>query len=218
MTRHSAKLPIWQDYPEWSALPPRLREAAEPLTAAAGKTLFRAGSRPLAIYYVLDGEVRLVRRSASGAESILQRARRGPLAEASLYSPRYHCDAVVCSSARLLRFPRPLFLQTIDDDPAFRTAWITHLASEVRRARAQSERLSLKRAADRVLHYIECEGRDGVLRLEQTRKDWAAELGLSHEALYRTLATLQRQGRLHISGQTFEVQPPTTALQRGEKT
>lgn len=217
MTRQTGKPPIRQDDPEWSAFPPYLREAAEALTAAAGQTLFRAGSRPLAIYYVLDGEVRLVRRSASGGESILQRTRRGPLAEASLYSPRYHCDAVVCSSARLLRFPRPLFLQTIDADPLFRTAWITHLASEVRRARAQSERLSLKKAVDRVLHYIECEGRDGVLRLEQTRKDWAAELGLSHEALYRTLAALQREGSLHIDGQYFEVRPPNTALRRGEK-
>lgn len=217
MTIDRGKLPIWHDDTEWSAIPPCLREAAEPLAAAAGKTLFRAGGRPLAMYYVLDGEVRLIRRSAGGGESILQRTRRGPLAEASLYSSRYHCDAVVFSSARLLRFPRPLFLQTIDDDPLFRTAWITHLASEVRRARAQSERLSLKSAAERVLHYIACEGRGGVLRLEQTRKDWAAELGLSHEALYRTLATLQRNGNLQISGQYFELPPPETALQRGEK-
>ncbi len=39
--------------------------------------------------------------------------------------------------------------------------------------------------------YLESEGSDGSVSLTQTRKAWAAELGLSHEALYRTLKKLQ---------------------------
>ena len=70
------------------------------------------------------------------------------------------------------------------------------LAAEVRKLRAQCERLSLRSAADRIAHYIEAEGRDGRLELRQTKKAWAAELGLTHEALYRALTGLQRAGRI----------------------
>jgi len=70
------------------------------------------------------------------------------------------------------------------------------LAAEVRKLRAQCERLSLHGAAERIAHYIEAEGRDGRLTLRQTRKSWAAELGITHEALYRALASLERAGQL----------------------
>ena len=55
-------------------------------------------------------------------------------------------------------------------------------------------------AAARVLHFIECEGRDGKLELPSSRKAWAAELGLSHEALYRTLAQMKKAGSIAVAG------------------
>ncbi|MDZ7802727.1 hypothetical protein [Thiohalophilus sp.] len=48
---------------------------------------------------------------------------------------------------------------------------------------------------------MESEGVDGVVILEQSRKAWAAELGLSHEALYRTLRRMQDSGMLWQEGQ-----------------
>ncbi len=38
------------------------------------------------------------------------------------------------------------------------------------------------------------------LTLQQPRKAWAAELGLTHEALYRTLRRMQDEGLIHING------------------
>ena len=58
----------------------------------------------------------------------------------------------------------------------------------------------VRAAAARVLHFIECEGRDGKLELPSSRKAWAAELGLSHEALYRTLAQMEKAGSIVVAG------------------
>ena len=149
--------------------------------------------------FVVAGEVRLVRRTAGGADVVLQRARAGFVAEASLESPRYHCDIEAVTKSRLLGFPRDPFRNALEVDAAFRNFWMRRLAAEVRKLRAQCERLSLRSAADRIEHYIEAEGRDGRLELRQTKKAWAAELGLTHEALYRALAGLQRQGRVFAS-------------------
>jgi CRP-like cAMP-binding protein len=179
-----------------AAMPAALREGAQHLSVGTGETVFRAGSRPRKIYWVLDGEVRLVRRSRNGAEIVLQRASTGFIAEASLESPRYHCDAVAAAKSRLVAFPIERFRQALADDDKFRAFWMHRLAREVRALRSQSERLALRSAAERIEHYIEAEGHEGRLELSRSRKAWAAELGLTHEALYRTLAEMQRLGTL----------------------
>jgi CRP/FNR family transcriptional regulator, dissimilatory nitrate respiration regulator len=70
------------------------------------------------------------------------------------------------------------------------------------RLRAQSERLKLNSAADRIVHYIEIEGSDRKITRHGTKKMWAAELGLSHETLYRTLRQLIDSGALEQVGTT----------------
>jgi CRP-like cAMP-binding protein len=152
--------------------------------------LYGRGERPKAVLCVLAGEVRLVRPSVDGSEIILQRVRTGFVAEASLEVARYHCDIIAAADGILLHFPIAEFRAALAEDSAFQNAWSAQLAREVRKLRAQCERLSLKGAAERVLHYIETEGNEGSLILTQSRKAWAAELGLSHEALYRTLRDL----------------------------
>jgi CRP-like cAMP-binding protein len=181
---------------ELTLFPARLRRAALDVRARAGETLFRLGSRPRLMLFVCEGEVRLVRRTAGGAEVVLQRARSGFVAEASLESQRYHCDVEAAADSRLIGFPVEQFRESLARDAGFRDFWMRRLATEVRKLRAQCERLSLHGAAERIAHYIEAEGREGRLELRQTRKSWAAELGLTHEALYRALANLQRAGRL----------------------
>jgi CRP-like cAMP-binding protein len=186
--------------PAIAALPALLRGQAAALAAPAGKVVFRLGERPRHMFFVVEGEVRLQRMSKGGAEIVLQRARSGFLAEASLESARYHCDAVATRPSRLLALPIGPFRAALRDDEAFRAFWMARLAREVRLLRSQCERLSLRRAADRIEHYIEAEGEDGRLELPRSRKAWAAELGLTHEALYRALAGMQRSGRLVTSG------------------
>ncbi len=184
---------------EPEALPEALRRRAAAIGMAAGETLFRLGDRPRRMYWVIDGDMRLVRRSRNGAEIVLQRARSGFIAEASLESPRYHCDAVAAAPSRLLGLPIEPFREALRGDEAFRSIWMRRLAREVRSLRAQNERLSLRSAAERIEHYVEAEGTDGRLELRQTRKAWAAELGLTHEALYRALSALARAGVLSLT-------------------
>lgn len=192
-------------YPGLKALPDELRDAAVRRTLGRREHLFRLGARPRFVFYVLRGEVRLIRHAPDGSEVILQRCDGGFLAEASMDAPRYHCDALAVESTSLLGFPVAAFRQALNGCPEFREAWMSRLAAEVRRLRAQSERLSLNSARERVIHYIESEGKDGAINLRQSRKAWAHELGLSHEALYRTLSRLRSEGVLRIDGKRIAV-------------
>ena len=183
---------VWPERPEFQAMPQGLRETACLKRFDKGALLFAIGDVPRNIYFIVRGEVRLRRYSPEGTEMVMQRARNGFLAEASLESPSYHCDGVASETVQTLVFPVQAFRMALADCPGFRASWISHLLREVRRARA------------RILHYFETECPGGQLRLQQTRKAWAAELGLTHEALYRALAQLARQGILCVEGPLIE--------------
>lgn len=190
------------------AIPEVLRDAARLREFERGQQLYRHGKIPEAMLCVLSGEIRLVRHAAGGGEIVLQRSRGGFIAEASLDAQAYHCDVVAATDGRLLQFPRSAFQAALENDRAFNRAWIRLLGWEVRRVRAQSERLSLNSAADRILHYIETEGSDGAIILNQTRKSWAAELGLTHEVLYRTLRQLRESGDILPDGEKIALRVP----------
>ena len=184
--------------PVLASIPPELRGVAEYRDIKAGETLFRLDDLLRGVFCVVAGEVRLVRRARNGTEIILQRSRGGFFAEASLYGKAYHCDAVAAETGAVLRFPVQAFRAALGTDVTFRDAWMTHLAREVRQLRAQCERLGLKTAAQRIVHYVDSEGTDGAVSLTESRKAWAAELGLTHEALYRALRRLQADGTLEV--------------------
>lgn len=191
--------------PSLALIPPQLRARAEPWALEAGRVLFRVGDTVHAVFAVLHGEIRLVRRDRNGSEVVLQRSRGGFFAEASLWSKAYHCDAVAAAGSSLLRFPAQAFRDALNDDAAFRDAWMAHLGREVRKLRTQCERLSLHSATDRILHYLEAEGVEGSVELIQTRKAWAAELGLTHEALYRALRRLRDTGVIKVIGDSISI-------------
>ena len=190
---------VEQTLPFLAALPASARPSIHLEEVNAGQLLFRAGTAPAIMFFVLTGEVRLIRLSRSGGEIVLQRARRGILAEASLDQGAYHCDAVASVPSTLLSVPLHTVRQGLKEE-RFATAWRTELSRELRRLRAQCERLSLKGAHERIIHYLETEGEHGAVTLTQTRKQWAAELGLTHETLYRSLGQMMKSGLIRIDG------------------
>jgi len=192
-------------HPQLAAVPRALMSMAHVSKLAAGSVMFRTGERPGFVHFVLEGELRLVRHSRRGQDAVLQRVRHGYFAEASVEFRQYHCDAVAPVTSLILQFPIGKFMAHIDADVQFRRAWLRHLASEVRRLRACCERLSLRGAAERIVHYVESEGTAGTLELRQSLKNWALELGLTHEAVYRALAKLRRERRLTVTSSRIEL-------------
>ncbi len=175
-------------------LPPAVLAECEALHLHKGEKLFTTGQQPRYLFWVHAGQVVLERSAANGSSVVLQRTHQGFVSEASLQSPRYHCDAVVVLDAHITRVPVPALLQALTDDPAFALRWIAMLNQEVRRLRLQCERLNLKGVQARVLHWLETEGKGGCCAVTAGYKSLAAELGVSHEALYRALAEMVDAG------------------------
>lgn len=177
-------------------LPAALHALCHTRRHARGERLFATGARPTHMFHVAEGEVVLERPGPQGASTVLQRARRGFVGEASLQSTRYHCDAQVLADTLVTRVPVAALRQALAGDPAFAMRWVAMLNAELRRLRLQCERLSLNRVQDRVLHLLDTEGELGRYPVRAGLKSLAGELGVTHEALYRALAALEHSGRL----------------------
>lgn len=172
-------------------LPTELQLLCSSRSCARGDVLFKQGKKPAHMLFVSHGEVVLQRLGAQGETVVLQRTRQGFIAEASLHSARYHCDAVVTRSGEIVSIPLDAIKEALFSDPAFAIRWITTLNQEVKRLRAQCERLTTKGVKERLLHLIETEGNKGSLVIASNLKSLAAELGVTHEALYRAVADLE---------------------------
>jgi CRP-like cAMP-binding protein len=140
-----------------------------------------------------------VRVDRSGHEVVLYVAGPGEtLAEASLFSAEYHCDAVASSNATARLYPKREVLAGFEKSPKSLLAFSGMLAHLVMNLRTRIEQRNIRSARERVRHFlainVDADGR--TVELHGTLKDLAAELGLTHESLYRTLAELERAGEI----------------------
>ena len=180
------------------AFPASLEAGSVVRVLAPGELLFRQGERVAAIYKVESGRLRLIRRTVDDHLVILHTARRGEFfAEASLFAEVYHCDAAAAPS-RVRVYPKPVVLAAFRTDPALAQAFMARLARQLQELRARMELRNIRSARDRVLQYLRlCAGPPGrSIVIEGQLQDIAAEIGISREALYRTLAALAAEGRL----------------------
>lgn len=165
-----------------------------------GELIFAVGKKPEYMFFVVSGEVVLERPGLHGETVILQRTRYGFVGEASLQSARYHCDGKVIASSEIVRVPIRELHADLESDPVFAMRWIGMLNREVRRLRMQCERLSLHKVQDRLRHLLETEGKDGKYSLGAGLKSLAGELGVTHEALYRCVADMEKKRHLWREG------------------
>jgi CRP/FNR family transcriptional regulator, dissimilatory nitrate respiration regulator len=176
---------------------------------AAGQTLFRAGSRSSGFFEVIGGTVRLIRVDRNGREAVLQTASAGDtLAEASLFSPAYHCDAIAATDSVVRLFPKPVMLGELQRDPKLARAFAAMLARQVMTLRTRLETRNIHSARERVRHFLVINaGADRrTVALPGTLKQLAADLGLSHEALYRTLGRMAADGEITREGAVIRIE------------
>lgn len=160
-----------------------------------GDYLFHQGNKPEYMFFIVSGEAILTRNSSHGEPTTLQRSKAGFLSEASLLTDVYHCDAIATQSGQAITLPINSLRSALSDNQ-FSLKWMQLLSKEIMRLRTQSERLSLKDIRSKLIHLIETEGKQGALNIQSDLKSLASEIGVSHEALYRSIARLEKEGLL----------------------
>lgn len=158
--------------------------------------LFRRNDPAQGIYRLLAGSIRLERITVDGTPVPVHAVRPGELfAEASLFSDCYHCDARALLDSELCLYAKRDLVRRFRDDPEALWEFATGLSRRVQDLRTRLEIRQLRKASDRLMAFLRLHAdATGVYRPDCTWKDFADELGLTHESLYRALARLQATG------------------------
>lgn len=152
-----------------------------------GSFLFHRGDPVKSVFGIVDGAAELVRRQENGNSLVLQRATSGTvLAEGSIYSEFYHCEALASEDATFLVVAKSKLREHLKSDPGFAELWATYLARQVQKERFRSEVLALRTVAERLDMWLNWHDTDTPLRGQWSTV--AREIGVSPEALYRELA------------------------------
>jgi CRP-like cAMP-binding protein len=152
-----------------------------------GDPVFHCGDAVKEMHFVLSGSIHLVRHQSGGSILVLQRAGPGSvLAEASLHSETYHCDAVASGPAVIRAYAKASLKMLLSNNPEISDIWANYLAQELQRTRLRLEILSLKTVAERLDAWIIWHGNS--LTEKGQWKLVANQIGVSPEALYREIA------------------------------
>ena len=136
-------------------LPAAVRDEAIDRKLKSGEALFRLGNKATGLYEVISGRLRLARVDRSGHEIVLHIAGPGEtLAEASLFSPSYHCDAIASTDATVRIYPKAAVFAAFYEDRHAAQAFTATLARQVMNLRTRIEQRNIRSAHERVRHFL----------------------------------------------------------------
>jgi CRP-like cAMP-binding protein len=166
---------------------------------SAGSLLLRQGEKSVGMFFLTSGRLRMQRITPDGGMVTLHVVRPGEtFAEASLFADSYQCDIIAESDAAVWLYPKVDLTRRLRENPDSLWELTSGLARSLHGMRLRYELKQIRSAPERVLQYLRLrDDGTGVYHASGTLKEMASELGLTHEALYRALATLERQK--HIS-------------------
>ncbi|WP_083588713.1 MULTISPECIES: Crp/Fnr family transcriptional regulator [Litoreibacter] len=178
----------------FNLLPPT---SAALLAVRRGSVLFRSGDTTVGLFASIDVDVHLVRMGQDGQSTIVHRAAPGTcFAEASLFSGTYHCDAIAQGDGSVYRIDKGAVLLGLQS-AEFAETYCQALALQVQQMRQIREVLAIRSAEERVFAGLAA----GLLVGKVI--DFAATISLTHEATYRALRKLVKQGRVENTRRGF---------------
>jgi CRP/FNR family transcriptional regulator, dissimilatory nitrate respiration regulator len=165
----------------------------------SGQHLFTQGDSVKNIYCVNKGRIKLVRDTFEGTPILIHVAYAGEsIAEASLFSKKYHCSALAGTNTEVTVYSKNELLKILQEKPKSMMGLLRQLTTQVRDLRMINEIKSIYNAKEKVLTYLATEfHRDKESGLPL--KDIAQKIGMAHETFYRTLKTLEKNGKIKRS-------------------
>jgi CRP/FNR family cyclic AMP-dependent transcriptional regulator len=187
----------------------------EVFEAPRGTTLFQEGEPGDSLYIVLEGKVKLGRRSSDGRENLV--AVMGPadqFGELSLFDPGPRtATAVVVTDARLARLPKQALQTWVQERPQIAIQLLHVIARRLRRTNTMLADLIFVdvpgRVAKQLLLLAQKFGSvdSGQLRVthDLTQEELAQLVGASRETVNKALADFASRGWLRLEGKSVVI-------------
>lgn len=171
-------------------------------TVRRGQVLFTAGDPSDTVILVVSGRVKVVVRSADGAELTLTVVQPGgSLGELSVADggPR-SADAEALEDSRVLLVPNDLIAELSSRVPSVTQALMTSIAATLRRLTEAASDLVFLDLPRRVAKVLLSQPRrdDGVIELKMSQEELAHQVGGSRQSVNLALRGFERRGWIEV--------------------
>lgn len=179
-----------------------------------GQVIFHEGSRPLGIYCVNRGKIKLVKLGEDGKEQILRLIKPGDLMgyRALLSGDRYSASAVVMEDSGICFIPKELFMGILQKDGVLSMEMMKLLSDDLRKAETSITHLAQKpvreRLAEALLFIKETYGYEEdqkTIDLKITREELANLVGTATETTIRLLSEMKSEGVIQLEGKKITI-------------
>lgn len=161
-----------------------------------GTVLFHPGDAAQGFVVVLKGRIDVVLHGATGREILLYAVEPGQSCIQTtlglLGDEAYTGQAVSSGPVDLVLIPRPLFLQLMDRDPAFRAFVLRAFGQRMADLTRVLEQVAFGRVEQRLAAVLLDLQAEGLVRA--TQADLAARIGSAREVVSRKLDAFAREG------------------------
>ncbi len=185
----------------------RRLQALPEQTVPKGAVLFRAGDAAQGFVVVLQGRIEVHLTGPSGREILLYSVEPGQSCVQTtlglMAGEPYSGEAFAATEAKVVMIPRPVFLQLIESEAAFRGFVLTALGRRMQDVTRLLEQVAFatieSRLAAALLDMAEAD------QVQATQAELAARIGSAREVVTRRLDAFQRAGWVETDRGTVRI-------------
>lgn len=180
-----------------------------------GQTLFYEGTRPMGLFCVNSGKVKVYKVSSEGKEQIIKLAKPGDfLGYRALISDEfYNSSATVIEEGAICYIPQEDFIQVLHNNFEFFKLMAGKMAHELgkteKKLMALAQKSVRERLAATLLMLKDNYGVDGVERdlinIALSREDLANIIGTATETVIRLLSDFKTQQLISLQGKKIKI-------------
>lgn len=180
-----------------------------------GQTLFYEGTRPLGLFCINEGSVKVYRTTSNGKEQIIRLANGGDFLgyRALLGEEHYAASATILEDAKVCFIPKETFFHLLSIDSDLRNKLMKLVCHELGQMEEKVSDLSQKTVRERLAHTLlmlkDTYGVDGEentkIDIALSREDLASIVGTATETVIRLLSEFKSDGYVSFEGKKIRV-------------
>lgn len=186
-----------------------------------GQIIFYEGNRPMGLFCLQGGKVKIYKTGAEGKEQIVRFAKPGDFLgyRALISDESYTASAAALEECKICLIDRNVFFNLLETDRGFNWKMMQQLGRELREAEDFMTDIAQKTVRERVAEMLlvlrakyGCEENSKIINASLSREELASYVGTATETLIRLLSEFKSDGVIETSGQKISILHPEKLL------
>ena len=190
-----------------------ITEAKSCYTYKKGQTIFFEDSRPLGLFCLNKGKVKIFKTGIDGKEQIIHFGQPGDFVgyRALIADEKYSVSATAIEETTACFIPRDAFIEMLDNNPKLSRSLLKSLCHEVGIANERIQSMAQKNVRERLadtlllLHNTFDDDSETLIDISLPREDIANIVGTATETLIRLLSEFKNDGLVKFEGKKIRL-------------